>query len=64
MIYDLQRANMWKRISAYLLDAILLGMVVVGFAFLLSGIVAMIPIRRSLRLRMTDMRPNTVCPLI
>lgn len=39
MIYDLQRANMWKRISAYLLDAILLGMVVVGFAFLLSGIV-------------------------
>ena len=30
---------MWKRISAYLLDAILLGMVVVGFAFLLSGIV-------------------------
>jgi len=38
MIYDLQRANMWKRISAYLLDAILLGMVVVGFAFLLSGV--------------------------
>ena len=38
MIYDLQRANMWKRISAYLLDAILLGILVVGCALLLSGI--------------------------
>ena len=33
---DLQKANLWKRISAYLFDVILLGMAVVGFAWLLS----------------------------
>lgn len=38
MIYDLQKANIWKRISAYLCDVILLGIVAVGMAFLLSTI--------------------------
>lgn len=36
MIFDVQKASMWKRISAYLFDFILLGIVVVGFAFVLS----------------------------
>ena len=36
MIYDLQRASMWKRISAWLLDAILLCIVATLMAFLLS----------------------------
>ena len=36
MIYDLQRASMWKRISAWLFDGILLGIAAVGIAFLLS----------------------------
>jgi len=36
MKVELQRANMWKRISAALLDLILFGMLSVGFAFLLS----------------------------
>ncbi len=35
---DLQKANMWKRISAGLFDLIMLGIVVVGMAFLLSAI--------------------------
>ncbi len=35
---DLQKANMWKRISAALLDGILLGIVAVGVAFLLSAV--------------------------
>lgn len=38
MHMELQRANMWKRISAWLFDAILLGMLSVGCAFLLSVI--------------------------
>lgn len=38
MIQDLQKANMWKRISAYLFDVILLGIVAIGMAFLLSVI--------------------------
>ena len=38
MIYDLQKANIWKRISAYLCDVILIGIVAVGMAFLLSMI--------------------------
>lgn len=38
MIYDLQKANIWKRISAYLCDVILLGIVAVGMAFLLSTV--------------------------
>lgn len=36
MIYDLQKASMWKRISAWLFDTILLGVVAVLFAWLLS----------------------------
>ncbi len=36
MIYDLQKANTWKRISAYLFDLILLSVLAVGFALLLS----------------------------
>lgn len=35
---DLQKASMWKRLSAFLFDGILLGIVVVGFAFLLSSV--------------------------
>lgn len=38
MIYDLQKASMWKRISAWLFDAILFGILCVGIALLLSGI--------------------------
>lgn len=37
MIYDIQKAGMWKRISAYIFDCIILGIVAVGFAFLLSS---------------------------
>jgi len=36
MVCEIQKAGMWKRISAYLLDVILLGIAAVGFAFLLS----------------------------
>ena len=39
MIFDLQKASMWKRISAFLFDIILLVIAVVGFAFLISCIV-------------------------
>lgn len=38
MIFDVQRASMWKRISAYLFDFIILGIVVVGVAFIMSVI--------------------------
>ena len=38
MICDLQKASVWKRISAYLFDGILLVILMVGFAFLLSTI--------------------------
>ena len=38
MIYDLQKASMWKRISAFLCDFILFGILAVGIAFLLSTI--------------------------
>lgn len=37
-MYDFQKANMWKRISAALCDFILLAIVVVGFAFLLASV--------------------------
>lgn len=37
-MYDLQKANLWKRISAALCDFILLAIVVVGVAFLLSSV--------------------------
>lgn len=36
MIFDLQKASIWKRMSAALLDVILLGILVVGLAFLFS----------------------------
>ena len=35
-VFDLQKANMLKRISAAMLDGILLGILAVGFGFLLS----------------------------
>lgn len=38
MIYDLQKASMWKRISAFLFDAILLGIVAVLLAWGLSAL--------------------------
>lgn len=38
MIYDLQKASMWKRASAALFDFIILGIVVVGLATLLSNV--------------------------
>ena len=37
MIYDLQKASMWKRISAFLFDAILFGIAAVLFAWCLSA---------------------------
>lgn len=38
MIYDLQKASMWKRISAYIFDSILLAVLAVGFALVISEI--------------------------
>lgn len=38
MIYDLQKASMWKRASAFLLDAILLIVLATGFFFLISAV--------------------------
>lgn len=38
LIFDLQKASIWKRVSAFLFDAILLGAVAVGIAFLLSNV--------------------------
>ncbi len=38
MVFDLQKASVWKRISAYLFDVILLGIAVVGFAWILSSV--------------------------
>lgn len=38
MIYDLQKASMWKRISAFLCDIILFAILAVGFALLLSTV--------------------------
>ena len=37
MSYDIQKANMWKRISAFLFDWILLVIAVVGLGFVLSS---------------------------
>lgn len=37
-MYDFQKADLWKRISAFLFDFIILVIAVVGVAFLLSGI--------------------------
>lgn len=36
MVNDLQKANLWKRIAAWMFDVILTGTLVVGFIFLLS----------------------------
>ncbi len=36
MVFDLQKASLWKRISAFLFDGILFGVVAVLFAFLLA----------------------------
>lgn len=36
---ELQKANMWKRMSAYFLDVILWGILAVGLAFLISMVV-------------------------
>ncbi len=38
MIYDLQKATMWKRISAALFDMILLCILIVGVAFIFSTV--------------------------
>ena len=38
MIYDLQRASMWKRIPAYIFDCILIATLAVGLALALSAI--------------------------
>jgi len=38
MIFDLQKASMWKRVSAFLFDFILLIIAITGFAFLLSAV--------------------------
>lgn len=38
MVFDLQKASVWKRASAFLFDFILLTILVVAFAFLLSWI--------------------------
>ena len=38
MIYDLQKASMWKRISAALFDFILLSIIAVLFAWAMSGL--------------------------
>lgn len=40
-VYDFQKANMWKRISAALCDVILLAIVVTGIAVLLSAVLDM-----------------------
>ena len=38
MVYDLQKANMWKRISAWMFDIILTAILAIGVAILLSGL--------------------------
>ena len=38
MVYDLQKANMWKRISAWMFDIILTAILAVGISVLLSGL--------------------------
>lgn len=39
MIYDLQKASFWKRISAYLFDGIALCIIAVGLIFLVANLV-------------------------
>jgi uncharacterized RDD family membrane protein YckC len=38
MVHDLQKAEMWKRIAAWMFDMILLSVLGVGLCFLLSGL--------------------------
>lgn len=38
MIYDLQKAGLWKRIAAWMFDMIIAGVLAVGIGMLLSGI--------------------------
>lgn len=38
MASDLQKAGLWKRFAAWLFDALLVGMLAVGFGFLLSSL--------------------------
>lgn len=38
MTNDLQKANLWKRIAAWMFDSILLGILAVGFAAILSAL--------------------------
>lgn len=38
MVFDLQRASMWKRIAAWMFDGILVSILAVGFGFLLSAL--------------------------
>ena len=38
MVYDLQKASLWKRIAAWLFDGILAMILAVGIAFLLSSV--------------------------
>lgn len=42
-MYDFQKANIWKRFSAWLFDFILIGILIVGVAFLLSLILQYTP---------------------
>lgn len=48
MVFDLQKASLWKRISAFLFDGILFSIVAVLFAFLLSGLVGYDQYRQAL----------------
>ncbi len=38
MVYDLQKAGLWKRIAAWMFDGILVGILAVGLGFLLSAL--------------------------
>lgn len=38
MVYDLQKANMWKRVSAWMFDLILTAVLAIGIGVLLSGL--------------------------
>ena len=38
MTHDLQKASLWKRASAWIFDFILLGILIVGVAFVLSAV--------------------------
>lgn len=38
MVYDLQKASLWKRIAAWMFDGIIAGVLAVGIGMLLSGL--------------------------